>query len=100
MRDTQRGSQSYMKRRRGRKEIEVSRRRKRGFQRRETDLGCTLFPKCSPQPRIPTEIHRIGLRREGEGGNRGDLGEKKENQKGERVIKPIITLLSTEGWIL
>ena len=30
VRDTQRGSQSYMKRRRGRKEIEVSRKRKRG----------------------------------------------------------------------
>ena len=30
--DTQRGSQSYMKKRRGRKEIEVSRRRKRGTQ--------------------------------------------------------------------
>ena len=33
MRDTQRGSQSYMKRR-GRKEIEVSRSRKRGIQER------------------------------------------------------------------
>ena len=32
VRDTQRGSQSYMKKRRGRKEIEVSRRRKRGIQ--------------------------------------------------------------------
>ena len=32
MRDTQRGSQSYMKKGRGRKEIEVSRRRKRGTQ--------------------------------------------------------------------
>ena len=31
VRDTQRGSQSYMKKRRGRKEIDVSRRRKRGF---------------------------------------------------------------------
>ena len=29
VRDTQRGSQSYMKKRRGRKEIEVSRKRKR-----------------------------------------------------------------------
>ena len=67
MRDTQRGSQSYMKKRRRRKEIEVSRRRKRGFERRETDLGNTLFPKCSPQPRTPTEIHRIALRREGGG---------------------------------
>ena len=32
VRDTQRGSQSYIKKRRGRKEIEVSRRRKRGNQ--------------------------------------------------------------------
>ena len=32
--DTQRGSQSYMKKRRGRKEIEVSRRRPRGVQER------------------------------------------------------------------
>ena len=32
VRDTQRGSQSYMKKRRGRREIEMSRRRKRGTQ--------------------------------------------------------------------
>ena len=32
MRDTQRGSQSYMKKRRGRREIEMSRRRKRTTQ--------------------------------------------------------------------
>ena len=32
VRDTQRGSQSYMKKSRGRKEIEWSRRRKRGIQ--------------------------------------------------------------------
>ena len=32
VRDNQRGSQSYMKNRRGRKEIEVSRRRERGAQ--------------------------------------------------------------------
>ena len=67
VRDTQRCSQSYMKKRRGRKEVEVSRRRKRRFKMRETDLGSSLFPKCSPQPRTPTEIHRIGLRREGGG---------------------------------
>ena len=35
VRDTQRGSQSYMKKRRRRKEIEVSRRRKRGIQERK-----------------------------------------------------------------
>ena len=32
VRDTQRGSQSYMKKRRGRREIEMSRRRERGTQ--------------------------------------------------------------------
>ena len=34
VRDTQRGSQSYMKKRRGRKEIEVSKRSKRGIKER------------------------------------------------------------------
>ena len=48
VRDAQRGSQSYTKKRRGRKEIEVSRRRKGGLKRTETDLHITLFPKCSP----------------------------------------------------
>ena len=38
VRDTQRGSQSYMKKRRGRKEIEVSRRRKSGDSREERQI--------------------------------------------------------------
>ena len=38
---------------------------KGGIKRRERDLGSTLVPKCSQQPRTPTEIHRVGLRREG-----------------------------------
>ena len=46
--DTQRGSQSYLEKRRGRREIEVTRRRKGEIKRRERDLGSTLFPKCSP----------------------------------------------------
>ena len=47
VRDNQRGSQSYMKNWRGRKEIEVSRRRERGTQEeRERDLHSYLFPKC------------------------------------------------------
>ena len=59
-RDTQRGSQSYMEKRRGRKEIEVSRRRRGGVKRRETYLASNQFPKCSPQPGTPKEIHRVG----------------------------------------
>ena len=31
----------------------------------------------------------------GKGGDRGDLGEKKENQNRERTIKSVVTLLST-----
>ena len=48
LRDNQRGSQSYMKNRRGRKEIGVSRGEKGGLKRRETDLRSYLFSKCSP----------------------------------------------------
>ena len=36
----------------------------------------------------------MGIEEKGEGGDRGDLGEKKESQKGKRTIKPVITLLS------
>ena len=40
MSDTQRGSQSYMEKRRGRREIEVTRKRRGGVKRRETNLAC------------------------------------------------------------
>ena len=59
LRDTQRGSQSYMEKRRGRREIEVTRRRRWGVKRGETRLASNQFPKCSPQPGIPREIHRV-----------------------------------------
>ena len=36
----------------------------------------------------------MGRQEKGEGGDRGDLVEKKESQKGERAIKPVITLPS------
>ena len=56
--DTQRGSQSYMEKRRGRKEIEVTRRRRGGVKRGETNLASSQFPRCFPQPETPREIHR------------------------------------------
>ena len=63
MRDTQRGSQSYMKKRRGRREIEVSKRRKEGTQE-ERDRSTQLsVPKVFSVAQIPTKIHRIGLGR-------------------------------------
>ena len=66
MKATQRGSQSYMKKRRGRREIEMSRRRKRGTQE-ERDRSTQLsVPKVFSIAQTPTKIHRIGLGREGE----------------------------------
>ena len=47
VRDTQRGSQSYMKRR-GRRDIEVTRRRRGGIKRGESNLVSDQFPMCSP----------------------------------------------------
>ena len=44
VRDTQRGSQSNMEKRRGRKEIEVTKRRRGGVKRKETDLAGNQFP--------------------------------------------------------
>ena len=60
VKDTQRGSQSYIEKRRQRKEIEVTRRRRGEVKKRETDLASNQFPKCFPQPKIPKEIHTIG----------------------------------------
>ena len=49
VRDTQRGSQSYTEKRRGRKEIEVTRRRRERIKRGERSLASNQFPMCSPQ---------------------------------------------------
>ena len=66
LRDTQRGSQSYMKRKRGRREIEVSRRREGGTQE-ERDRSTQLSVlKVFSIAQTPTKIRRIGLGREGE----------------------------------
>ena len=64
---TQRGSQNYTEKRRGRKKIEVTRRRRGEVKRGETNLASNQFPKCSSQPRTPREIHGVKKRREGEG---------------------------------
>ena len=63
--DTQRGSQSYMKMR-GRREIEMSRKRKRRTQERDRATQFSV-PKVFSIAQTPTEIHRIGLGREGGG---------------------------------
>ena len=61
--NTQRGSWSYIEKRRRRKEIEVTRRKGGGVKRRETNLASNQFPKCSSHPRTPKDIHRVENRR-------------------------------------
>ena len=59
MRDTQKGSLSYMEKRRGQREIEVTRRRREGIKRGESYLASNQFPMCSPQPGTPRKVHRV-----------------------------------------
>ena len=65
VRDTQRGSQNYMEKRRGRREIEVTRRRRGGIKRGESSLASNQFPMCSPQSGTLREVHRVTWRRGG-----------------------------------
>ena len=67
VRDIQRGSQSYMEKRRGKKEIEVTRRRIRGIKMGESNLASNQFPMCSPQCGTLREVHGVTWRRDGGG---------------------------------
>ena len=96
--NTQRGSRSYIEKRRGRKEIEVIRRRKEGIKRRETDLASNQFLSVLHSLGHTKRFTVFCREEKGVGGDRGDLGKKKESQKGERVIKLVITLLSKNGY--
>ena len=58
VRDTQRGSQSYMEKKRWRREMEVTRRRRGGIKRGESRLASNHFPMCSPQLEVFMELHR------------------------------------------
>ena len=59
VRDTKRGSQSYMEKRRGRREIEVTRRRRRGIKKGESSIASNQIPMCSPQSGTPREVHGV-----------------------------------------
>ena len=63
VKDTERGSQSYVEKRR-RREIEVTRRKRGGIKRGENNLASNQFSMCSPQPGTPREFHRVMWRRE------------------------------------
>ena len=59
VRDTQKSSQGYMEKRRGRREIEVARRRREEVKRGAGHLASNQFPMCSPQSGTPREVHGV-----------------------------------------
>ena len=65
VRDTWRGTQSYMEKRRGSRELEVTRRRRR----EESKLASNHFLMCAPQSGPLRDVHGVIQRRE-EGGRR------------------------------
>ena len=69
MRDTQRGSQSYMEKKRGRREIEVTEKKRGGIKKGESKLASDHFPMCSPQSGSLRDVHGVTWKRE-EGGRR------------------------------
>ena len=79
VRDTQRGSQSYMEKRRGRREIEVTRRRRGKIKRREPVISSLSVHHSPEYPKRFTVLHGEEKREEGD---RCDQEEKKGNQKG------------------
>ena len=69
VRDTQRGTQSYMEKRRRSREIEVTRRRRGGIKRGDSKLVSNQFPMCCPLSGSLRDVHGVAQRRE-EGGRR------------------------------
>ena len=68
VKDTERGSQSYVEKRR-RREIEVTRRKRGGIKRGESKPASNHFLICSPHSGPLRDVHGVIQRRE-EGGRR------------------------------
>ena len=56
-----------MEKRRGRRQIVVTKKRIRGIKRGESKLASNQFPMCSPQSGSLGEVNRVTKRREEEG---------------------------------
>ena len=94
VKNTWRCSQNYMEKRRGRREIEVTRSRRGGIKRGESKLASNRFPVCSPQSGPLGEVHGVRRRREEGRRRRRWPGGEKGEWKGERQIQALIRSLS------
>ena len=59
VRDTQRCTQSYMDKTRGRREIEVTRRRRGGIKSGDSKLASNHLLMCSPQSGLLRDVHGV-----------------------------------------
>ena len=75
----------------------MARRIKGGVKRREIQpviISLSVFHHLEHRKKF-TEL---GREEKGEGGDRGNLVEKKESPKAERAVKPVISLSSENGY--
>ena len=71
---TPRETHSYIEKKRGMKEIDMTMRRRGLVKVGNTILSSNQFPKCSPQPGTLREITELSREEKGEGRDRGVLG--------------------------
>ena len=70
---------------------------KGGIKRRETDPAKISSLSVLHSLEHTKRFTELGREEKGEGGDRGDLVEKKESPKRERAVKPVISLPSKNG---
>ena len=94
----QRCSWSYTEKRRGRKEIEVSRRIKGGIKGERQIQQVISSLSVLYHLEHTKRFTKLSREEKGEGGDRGDPVEKKESAKREITVKPVISLPSKNGY--
>ena len=94
VRVTQRASQRYMEKRRGKRELEVAQMRWGGLNRRESRLTTNHFLMCIPQLDRSEKFTELYWEEKREEGDRGGQEDKRGEWKGERQIQPVISSLS------
>ena len=94
VRDTQKDSLSYMEKRRGMREIEITRWRRGRVKRGESKLASNQFSVCSPQSGPLRDGHRVTQRREEGGRRQRRPGGEKGESKRKKQIQPVISSLS------
>ena len=83
-----------MEKRRGWREIDVTRRRRWGIKRGESKLVSNQFPMGSPQSGPLRDFHGVTQEREDGGRRQRSPGGEKGESNGERQIQPVVSSLS------